>query len=578
VTGPLRRCAMAVVLAATAATGARADAQVPGAGGADSTASGVPATTGAVRISGRLVGADGRPIPVSHAHLQAWDDGRVLASARVRTDGTWILDAEPARPLALWLSGVGHRGERVGIVLEEGAGPLRVEARLGPHDLRPDPELVVAIGDFNGWKADDGTVPMKRDSTGRWSARLPTAADTLAFQALGLAWTERVAGTGAERYEYDGAGGYRSVARAEGGEARVAVDPARLPGGGLASFVQVTPGEGRAGRFAAFSRDLFGRVDAYFERRARAEASGATVADMRRIYEEYDPGPDAEMLAARLEEVDDPSLRAWMTAAYLAASLKSDPATARRALAEIPPDSPAWSIDPRALPEALGPSGRPEHARAYAGAVADTHPDPGVRAVALGHLLEDALRRDDPEALVPLYERLVEEHPDSRQAARARELYAPDRPIQPGRPVPEFAIGSMDDPSRTITRKSLLGRTYLMDFWATWCGPCITEMPWLHAAHERFGPERFTILSLSFDLDPEDVARFRAEGDWTMPWLHAYVAGGMDSGLAEDFGIVNIPRAILVGPDGRILATNEALRGVRLAETLAGALEAEGAR
>jgi len=414
---------------------------------------------------------------------------------------------------------------------------------------------------------------MRRDASGAWTAALPAGADTVSFQATGLAWSGAVAGTGADRYAYDGAGGYRAVLRAGPDGARAVIDPAALPRGAATAAVRVAPEETAAGRFAAFSRDLFAHVDDYFDRRARAEAGGATLAEMRRIYEAYDPAPAAATLAAHLTRTDDPGVRAWMTAAYLAAPIKTDPAVAREALATIPPGSDAWSIDPRALPEALLPSGSPDSARAYASAVADSHPDPAVRAIAIGALLDDALRRDDAEALAALYDRLVAEHPDSKQAARARELYAPDRRIQPGRPVPDFEVASMDDPPVPITRESLRGRTYLMDFWATWCGPCITEMPYLHAARSRFGALGFEILSLSFDLAPEDVTRFRKEGEWTMPWLHTFVADGMVSTLADDFDIVNIPRAILVGPDGRILATNEDLRGERLAQTLSRVLE-----
>jgi thiol-disulfide isomerase/thioredoxin len=115
----------------------------------------------------------------------------------------------------------------------------------------------------------------------------------------------------------------------------------------------------------------------------------------------------------------------------------------------------------------------------------------------------------------------------------------------------------------------------MLDFWATWCGPCITEMPYLHAAYEDWRDAGFTILSLSFDLAPEDVENFRAEGDWPMPWLHTYVEDGADSDLAEELDVVNIPRAILIGRDGTILATNEALRGEKLELTLARVFERE---
>jgi hypothetical protein len=60
-----------------------------------------------------------------------------------------------------------------------------------------------------------------------------------------------------------------------------------------------------------------------------------------------------------------------------------------------------------------------------------------------------------------------------------------------------------------------------------------------------------------------------------MPWLHTYVQNGAESDLAAELDVVNIPRAILIGRDGSILATNEALRGEKLEQTLARVFEQE---
>jgi thiol-disulfide isomerase/thioredoxin len=115
----------------------------------------------------------------------------------------------------------------------------------------------------------------------------------------------------------------------------------------------------------------------------------------------------------------------------------------------------------------------------------------------------------------------------------------------------------------------------MLDFWATWCGPCISEMPYMQKAFEKYSAEGFTILSLSFDLARDDVEKFRSEGDWPMPWLHVFVEQGAESEFATGMDVVNIPRAILIGRDGTILATNESLRGERLDETLSRVLRGE---
>jgi hypothetical protein len=86
--------------------------------------------------------------------------------------------------------------------------------------------------------------------------------------------------------------------------------------------------------------------------------------------------------------------------------------------------------------------------------------------------------------------------------------------------------------------------------------------------YEKYRDDGFTILSLSFDDRPDDVTQFRSEGEHTMPWLHAFVTGGFRSTLATTFGVVGIPKPILVGADGSIVATS-GLRGEELDKTLA---------
>ena len=90
----------------------------------------------------------------------------------------------------------------------------------------------------------------------------------------------------------------------------------------------------------------------------------------------------------------------------------------------------------------------------------------------------------------------------------------------------------------------------------------------LHKAYDRFKDHGLIILGLSLNRKPEDVEMFRDE-KWTMPWLHSLVEGGFESPLAESFDVWTIPKLILVGPDGTILATDSELRGDRLEATLA---------
>jgi thiol-disulfide isomerase/thioredoxin len=144
--------------------------------------------------------------------------------------------------------------------------------------------------------------------------------------------------------------------------------------------------------------------------------------------------------------------------------------------------------------------------------------------------------------------------------------------LRMGAQIPEFTFAALDDSTVTYTRESLTGKMYLLEFWATWCGPCVAEMKYLQAAHDSLAPQGLEILSVSLDMNPEDVRRFR-HGPWKMPWLNALVPGSLEHRADWGMEISYIPRAVLVGKDGRILAVDEELSGDRLIPTIRRALQ-----
>ncbi len=533
-----------------------------------------------IRISGTLVGHDGSPISISHVHLHQWPGGDVLASTVVQPDGRWSLALDTTGVFLVWFSGVGHQGERVGLLLTGEEDQIEIEVRLGRHELRDGLDDATLIGDFNQFSEDIGDLRLHSRADGMRAVDVATDADTLAYQFLGVAWTSPIEDPQARRHAYDGSGGYRSVVDVDRSFTTIVLDPTSLESRSRAGEVRFTDPSSPSGRFGIYTRHVFDRVDAYFQRRARTAASGANITEMRAIYDSYDPSRDAEMVANALATEPDPELRDIMLVIYLSAPIKTDMATAAAALDEIPPGSPAWLVQPSGLSKGLGATGSRDRSREYALAVLrspelEAGRSDRLRTVALAWLLEDALARSSADELEAYHAWLIGEYPDSDAAEKAAALYAPDRLIQPGSRIPDFQIRSLDDPSITYTRADLEGRVVMLDFWATWCGPCISEMPYMQKAFEKYSAEGFTILSLSFDLARDDVEKFRSEGDWPMPWLHVFVEQGAESEFATGMDVVNIPRAILIGRDGTILATNESLRGARLDETLSRVLRGE---
>lgn len=119
-----------------------------------------------------------------------------------------------------------------------------------------------------------------------------------------------------------------------------------------------------------------------------------------------------------------------------------------------------------------------------------------------------------------------------------------------GAPAPDFHLPALD--GKHVKLSDLRGKAVLLNFWATWCGPCKIEMPWFVEFQQQYGPEGLVVVGVSLDEDAEenrdDIAKFTEELKVNYPILL-----GNDE-VAELYGGVQaLPTTFFIGRDGKIV-------------------------
>lgn len=190
------------------------------------------------------------------------------------------------------------------------------------------------------------------------------------------------------------------------------------------------------------------------------------------------------------------------------------------------------------------------------------HPD----YIASAEALKDAVGYlpDDIRIYDKVFKGLSKDVQKSKEGLSVKKTIDAFMMVRIGAEAPLFS--SPDTAGKAINLKDFRGKYVLLDFWASWCGPCREENPNVVKAYTQFKDKNFTVLGVSLDQKNKHDAWVKAINDDGLVWNHVSDLTWWDNAVAKLYAVRSIPQNFLIDPNGKIVGAN--LRGEELFKKL----------
>jgi thiol-disulfide isomerase/thioredoxin/Skp family chaperone for outer membrane proteins len=183
---------------------------------------------------------------------------------------------------------------------------------------------------------------------------------------------------------------------------------------------------------------------------------------------------------------------------------------------------------------------------------------------------------DNPAKAIELIRQIKRDFPETRQGQNANRMLAQieqqevkrtiQRTLAVGAPFPDFT--EKDLQGKPLSVAALKGKVVLIDFWATWCGPCLVELPALLQTYTKYHDKGLEIIGISLDNDEGRLTTFLKQRG--VSWPQFFDGKGWQNKLAVKYGVDSIPATYLLDREGKIIAAG--LQGAELEKAVAKAV------
>ncbi|HEY9165763.1 MAG TPA: TlpA disulfide reductase family protein [Candidatus Kryptonia bacterium] len=518
-------------------------------------------------VTGRILGGDGKPMREARLFVARPLEPLSGAGMQARTDGSFRIDIRSKGVWMLNFTGTYHDVFALPLYVDKKRS-VKLNVRLATHRYLAHLGQVKITGNFNRWYPPDA-VTMSLQPDGSYSAVIDNESDTVIYRVVGVSPAREVEGTEADGYISNGVAGFSSFLISKKGMITITFDPRKLVTSNQEANFNFAPTDSFDSRFAKIYLET--QRDKIEWAHAQLEAI-----EKKRSGPVFNTDSALASLQSQLMNETNHLLRQEIYLEYFV--LKSlrhyaDSSTCRKTVSEIPPSSYIWGLDPGAISDAfdhVGYNDNEARRGQYVDMVLTSNPVEKTKSILLSNEFKRKLYQGADEKALRYYCILTDQYGNTPEAEELQRVFYHMSSIQIGKPVPRFNVVDMID-SMTISNDSPKGRYLLMNFWSTTSRASIDEIKNLQGAYGRYMKKNLLIISLSADSSAGVVLKFLHSTK--MPWANVFIYDGINGKLFRDFNAYSLPKNILVGPDGNVIAMGMELRGSDLEKTLSKWLE-----
>lgn len=514
-------------------------------------------------VKGKLLDVDGKPSRFALVGTIEMLGARIKNFVSTDNEGNYKINLSKPGVNYILFNIPGHSAIPTAILSDKDK-EITINVRLSPYKYKDKIDEVGVAGSFNGFNISSPEMMIKRED-GTYEYEINTDLEEIKYQLCKIEANNRtINAPESVSFEPDSTGDYYSVMKVEKGIAKIIFDPAKL----LRS--DKTP------EIEFFGADLEKALYEYSKSGANIKTDAnkklMEYIEAKKDYQafQYDFMEYLPELLKKIEEEKNEDVKNFMKLDYISFITYNpknfDFNKATEFYDSVPPESFIWDF----LPQAFFSYNRllPQYKwNQIQDNFLGRSKNKTIRLSIYQNKLSTAKFRNNADELQKLHDMIIKDYPDLKEAQDILKKYPVDSKIKIGEEIPDFEVTSIDNNNVKFSKTSMLGKVYLIDFWATWCGPCVSEMETLHKAYAKFKDKGFEILSLSLDQNSEEVIKFRKD-QWKMPWLNSFIGDLEGRKVADKFEVIGIPKPLLISAEGKILETEMNLRGSQLEATL----------